>query len=178
MLESESQARESFNQAVVPHLDAAYNLARWLAKNEHDAEDIVQEACLRALKYIRSRGEGDSRAWLLRIVRNTFYDSRRHSSRESAEPFDTAVRNVASSAPGPETDLFREMDVELLRNAIQDLPDEYREVIVLREMEGLQYENIAEIANIPMGTVMSRLSRARTRLQEMLTQKGPKGAAK
>lgn len=166
---------ERFNAAVMPHLDAAYNLARWLAKNEHDADDVVQEACVRAFKFIRGFNGQHARAWLLRIVRNVFYDSHRKREHE-ATVSDEQLAGVCSSAPGPEAVLLRELDVEQLRAAIDELPDEFREALVLREMEGLQYEQIAEIADVPLGTVMSRLARARARLHERLAEKEKEGA--
>lgn len=171
MSSNEVEARERFNQTVMPHLDAAYNLARWLAKNDHDAEDIVQESCLRALKFIGGFDGFDARAWLLRIVRNTFYDGqRKRRNRESPEHFEATARDLQSIAPGPDEQLLCAIDIEALRGAIAELPEEFREVLVLREMEGLQYEQISEIAAVPIGTVMSRLSRARGVLRESLAK--------
>ncbi|HLX62679.1 MAG TPA: sigma-70 family RNA polymerase sigma factor [Planctomycetota bacterium] len=159
---------ERFNTAVLPHLDAAYNLARWLAKNEHDADDIVQEACVRALRFIGGFTGENTRAWFLCIVRNIFFDMRRRRGFESPADFDDITRSVPSDELGPEALLLRELDTRALREAIEELPDEFREAIVLREMEGLQYEQIAEVAGVPLGTVMSRLARARARLQQRL----------
>jgi RNA polymerase sigma-70 factor (ECF subfamily) len=172
MRSNEAEAHERFNQAVLPHLDAAYNLARWLAKNEDDADDIVQESCLRALKFLRGFTGVDARAWLLRIVRNTFYDAyRKRRNQETGDEFEAAARDLQSAAPGPDELLLQNIDIEALRGAIEELPDESREVLILREMEGLQYEQISEITGIPIGTVMSRLSRARASLRERLAKK-------
>lgn len=164
--------RERFEQAVVPHLDAAFNLARWLAGNEQDAQDIVQEAYLRAFRFFDSyRGE-NSHAWLLTIVRNTAYTwLRQNRMHETATLDDDEVEDA--DATSIEVSLVQAADVQLLRQAIAALPLEFREVIILHEMEGLAYKEIAAVVNIPVGTVMSRLSRARDRLQKtMLSQDG------
>ncbi len=168
---NEAEARERFNQSVMPHLDAAYNLARWLAKNEHDAEDIVQEACLRAMRFIRGFDGGDARSWLLRIVRNTFYDANsKRRKRESPEHFETAARDLQSAAPGPSEVLLQAIDVEALRAAIETLPDEFREVLILREMDGYGTNRFQKSRVFPIGTVMSRLSRARAFLRDRLAK--------
>ena len=172
MHSNEAEAHERFNQTILPHLDAAYNLARWLTKSDDDAEDIVQESCLRALKFMRGFNGADPRAWLLQIVRNAFYDShRRRRNQETGETFETAARDLKSAAPGPDEMLLQHIEIEALRGAIEELAEEFREVLILREMEGLQYEQISEIVGAPIGTVMSRLSRARARLRESLTGK-------
>lgn len=159
-----------FEQAVLPHLDAAYNLARWLTRNAQDAEDVVQEACLRAFKSFASFRGGDGRPWLIAIVRNTCYTwMQQHRSRELATPFDEEMHGVDSESWNPEAQLIRGADVKLLTKALEELPLEYREVLVLRELEGLSYKEIAEVADVPIGTVMSRLARARKRLQQSLT---------
>ena len=159
-----------FEQAVLPHLDAAYNLARWLTRNDQDAEDVVQEACLRAFKSFASFRGGDGRPWLIAIVRNTCYTwMRQHRSRELATPFDEEMHSVDSESCNPEALLIRGADVKLLTKALEELPLEYREVLVLRELEALSYKEIAEVADVPIGTVMSRLARARKRLQQSLT---------
>jgi RNA polymerase sigma-70 factor (ECF subfamily) len=169
-LESSELAR--FEAAVLPHLDAAYTLARYLTRNAHDAEDIVQDACLRALKYFDSfRGEGESsaRAWLLTIVRNTAYSRKGRRRVEAATTeFDEAQHSSAVAEEHPEGALLQEDAKETLGRALEQLAPEFREVIVLRELEGLSYKEISEVAGVPVGTVMSRLSRARTRLQEAL----------
>lgn len=163
---SDQDARERFNQVVLPHLDAMYNLARWSTKNEHDAEDVVQDACLRALRFIGSFRGDDSRAWVLSIVRNTcatWLGKNRHSA---APPLQEEIEDTGDS--NPEQIALRRVEIDLLRQALEDLPDEFREVIVLREIENLSYEEIAAVVGTPVGTVMSRLSRARKRLQERL----------
>ncbi len=169
-MESSELAR--FEAAVLPHLDAAYTLARYLTRNAHDAEDIVQDACLRALKYFDSfRGEGESsaRAWLLTIVRNTAYSRKGRRRVEAATTeFDEAQHSSAVAEEHPEGALLQEDAKETLGRALEQLAPEFREVIVLRELEGLSYKEISEVAGVPVGTVMSRLSRARTRLQEAL----------
>ena len=159
-----------FEQAALPHLDAAYNLARWLTRNDHDAQDVVQESYLRALKFFGGfRGE-DARAWLLTIVRHTCYDWLRQNRRyEPLTDFDEELRDVESDSPDPETLLLHAADNRLLRQALEELPVEFREVVILRELEGLSYKEIADIAGLPLGTVMSRLARARRRLQQSLT---------
>ena len=161
--------RERFEQTLLPHLDAAYNLARWLTRDDHDAEDLVQAAYLRALKFFGGFRGANSRAWLLTIVRNTCYtwiEQKRARGQETA--FDEEIHGVESSAMGPASRVLREEDVQSIRRAVEDLPAELREVVVLRELEGLSYKEIAAIAGIPMGTVMSRLARARDRLRERL----------
>ena len=161
--------RERFEQTLLPHLDAAYNLARWLTRDDHDAEDLVQAAYLRALKFFGGFRGANSRAWLLTIVRNTCYtwiEQKRARGQETA--FDEEIHGVESSAIGPASRVLREEDEQSVRRAVEDLPAELREVVVLRELEGLSYKEIAAIAGIPMGTVMSRLARARDRLRERL----------
>jgi RNA polymerase sigma factor (sigma-70 family) len=161
--------RERFEQAVLPHLDAAYNLARWLTRNDHDAEDLVQAACLRAVKFFGGFRGANSRAWLLTIVRNTCYtwiEEKRGRGPETA--FDEGIHGVETSTTGPEKAVLRQEDEQSVRRAVEELPVELREVVVLRELQGLSYKEIAAIAGIPMGTVMSRLARARERLRERL----------
>ena len=161
-----------FEQIVLPHLDAAYNLARWLTRNDQDAEDVVQEACLRAFKFFGGFYGGDSRAWLLTIVRNTCYTWLRHNrAHELTTPFDESVHDVECAGLNPEALLLHQADQQLLRRALEALPVESREVIVLRELEGLSYKEIGAIADIPLGTVMSRLARARKRLQHDLAKR-------
>ena len=154
---------------LLNHLDAAYNLARWLTQNEHDAEDIVQDAYLRAIRHFGSFHGGEGRAWLLMIVRNRCYDSARHKGvRERTTPFDEDLHNTRQITLDPETSLLHKERAGLLREALAELPLELREVLVLRELEELSYREIACIARIPMGTVMSRLSRGRQQLQQAL----------
>ena len=160
----------AFNQAVLPHLDAAYNLARWLTRNDQDAEDIAQEACLRAFKYWKSFSGRDCRSWLLKIVRNTFYSWLRQRSVQPVLTDDGETDDTAGNIPDPERALIQNADRDTLRAALEDLVVEFREAIVLRELEGLSYKEIADIAGVPIGTVMSRLARARKQLQTYLTK--------
>lgn len=158
-----------FEQSVLPHLGAAYNLARWLLRNPADAEDVVQEAYLRAFRFFGGYHGGDVRAWLLTIVRNTTYTwLQQNRSRELAEPINDEVEEIQDDALDPETLVIQSAGVEALRKALKELPIEFREVIVLREFEELSYKEISAIAEIPIGTVMSRLARARRRLHEQL----------
>jgi RNA polymerase sigma-70 factor (ECF subfamily) len=152
-----------FEDVVLPHLDAAYTLSRYLLRDEADAQDAVQDAFVRAMSYFASYRGGDARAWLLRIVRNVCHDAMR---RRRALAADELGDDVADE--GAEDDVVRGLDRSALHRAIDALPTEYREVIVLREIEGMSYAEIAQVADVPAGTVMSRLSRARRRLQEAL----------
>ena len=158
-----------YEQKVLPHLDAAYNLARWLAGNDHDAQDVAQEASLRSFKFFGSfRGE-DARAWLLTIVRNTFYTWLR-KNRPPANTIEISdetldVEDVSANADAVNP---RFADADAVRRAVAELPVEFREIVVLREMEGFSYKEIAELAEVPIGTVMSRLARARKLLQKRL----------
>src|SRR5256885_11475432 len=129
-----------FNEAVLPHLDAAYNLARWLTRNDQDAEDVVQEASLRALKYWKGFSGRDCRSWLLAIVRNTFYSWLRKQLVQPEITEDGEIDEVDDSVPNPEKMLLQNADREMLKSALEDLPLEFREIIVLREMEGLSYK--------------------------------------
>ena len=153
---------------LLDHFDASYNLARWLTQNEHDAEDIVQDAYLRAIRHFEGFKGGECKAWFLTIVRNLCYDSMRHKGRNRTMPFDEEIQNCYVANSSPEIPLLQKERSGLLRQALEELPLEYREVLVLRELEELSYREIALIAKIPVGTVMSRLSRARERLQKVL----------
>lgn len=169
--------RARFEQAVLPHLDAAYDLARWLTRNDQDAEDVVQTASLRALQFIDGFQGTNPRAWLLTIVRNSFYSwlQQRNRGHEIADPFDEEIHSdIESGVPAPEAELLRRADSRLLRQGFESLPLPFREVMVLRELEGLSYKEIAAIAGIPIGTVMSRLARARRHLQDFLIAQGVK----
>jgi RNA polymerase sigma-70 factor, ECF subfamily len=159
----------AFDQVVLPHIDAAYNLARWLTRNGHDAEDVVQEAFVRALRFFGGFHGGNARAWLLAIVRNTCYDwLRRHRPSEASDPFDEEIHSAVDQSPTAEDLLIEKADRLRLREALETLPLAWREVLILRELEGLSYKEIADVAGIKMGTVMSRLARARAGLQQRL----------
>ena len=161
---------ESFDEVVLPHLDAAYRLARWLMRNEHDAEDVVQEASLRALRYFHTFTGGNGRAWFLRIVRNTCGGWRGHGVHARTDLFDEAQHGGAHPAPDPETLLRRSEDARLITQAMSDLPDRHRELLVFRELEGLSYREMADVMGIPMGTVMSGLSRARQAFRDVIRE--------
>ena len=165
----EPDALAQFEEVVLPHLAAAYNVARWLTRNDHDAEDMVQEAYVRALKFFGGFHGGDSRAWLLAIVRNTCYTWLQHNRpQDGTTEFDEEIHTLDGEASNPETLLLQTANNQWLRQALEALPVEFREVIIWRELEGLSYKDIADIANVPIGTVMSRLARARKRLQQSL----------
>ena len=164
MIEPTAKAM-NFEEAVMPHMDAAYNLARWLTRNDADAQDMVQEAYLRALRFFSGFRGTDARAWLLTIVRNTCYTwLRRNRSPELSCDFDEVVLARESEEPDPETQQLMKAQAQLVNEAIEKLPIEFREVVVLRELEELSYKEIAVILEVPIGTVMSRLARARKRL--------------
>jgi RNA polymerase sigma-70 factor (ECF subfamily) len=169
VLDQHSRARR-FERIFTPHLDAAYDFARWLTRDERNAEDVVQEACLRAFKSLDGFQGETARAWLLAIVRNTYYTwFRRNKAADASVPFDDDTElaaSEASAALGSTIDsidrVLQQRDARRLVNAaLERLPEEFREVIVLRELEDLSYKEIAAIASIPIGTVMSRLARAR-----------------
>ena len=151
----------------MPHLNAAYNLARWLARDANDADDVVQDACVRALKYVGSLHGSDARAWFLTIVRHAFYDwLGRNRPSEIVQDDGTALdAAVDHAAVDPEQSASRNDQTQALVDAVAALPLQYREVLVLRELEDLSYKEIARVADIPIGTVMSRLARARAMLQ-------------
>lgn len=165
-----------FEQTLMPHLTPAYNLARWLTGDDHDAEDIVQEAYLRAHKSFASLRSQDARPWLLTIVRNVFFDLRQQKRRHVAVSFDETLHDTQGGGLGPSAALLAGSEVERIRIAMNALPPEFRETIVLRAMEGLSYKEIADISGVPLGTVMSRLARARERLGECLDEKCESGA--
>jgi len=161
-----------FEQSILPHMNAAYNLARWLAGNDPDAQDIVQEAYLRAFKFLSGFRGGDSRSWLLRIVRNAFYDFlKRNRREETGTEFDEELHSGPDETEGPGALLIEKADHELVREAIAELPVEFREILVLRELEGFSYKEIADVADVPLGTVMSRLARAREHLRRLVIQR-------
>ena len=161
--------RRRFEQATLPHLDAAYNLARWLTRDEHAAEDVVQEAYFRAAKFFPSFRGGDGRTWLLAVVGRAFYDwlSKRRAW-DAAAGFNEELHGPGDDTQNPAHLAVRKDDQQLLWLALEELPPEFREVVVLRELEGLSYQEIAAVAEVPIGTVMSRLSRARRQLQRRL----------
>jgi RNA polymerase sigma factor (sigma-70 family) len=158
-----------FEQLVLPHLDAAYNLARWLVRNPQDAQDIVQESYLRAFKFFSGFQGGDSRAWLLKIVRNTSYTFlERNKPASLAEEFDEKIHAADTAPPDVESEMVRNVESRMLREALDALPVNFREILILRELEGMSYKEIAELVEVPMGTVMSSLARGRERLREIL----------
>jgi RNA polymerase sigma-70 factor (ECF subfamily) len=170
---SEHTNTQRFGNLALPHLDSAYNLARWLTRNDHDAEDIVQEAYLRAFRSFGGFRGDDARPWLLAIVRNTCYTwLKEHRRAEVEVPYDDDVHGGGDSAldVNPEAILARLDDVRLVDEALAQLPVGYREVVVLRDIEDLSYKEIALIAGLPMGTVMSRLARGRKLLVTHLTR--------
>ncbi len=160
-----------FEQLVLPHWQAAYNLARWLTGQNQDAEDVVQEAYLRAFKLFDGFHGEDSRAWLLTIVRRTAYTwLRRNREHDLTISLDEELHSLDSELATSDTLLPQIADQQLLREALEALPVAFREVIILHELEELSYKEIAVVAEIPLGTVMSRLARARQRLQQYLTE--------
>jgi RNA polymerase sigma-70 factor (ECF subfamily) len=182
----DAEERARFEQIVLPHLDAAFNLARWILRSRPDAEDVAQEALLRSYRFFGGFHGGDARAWLLQIVRNTCYtwlgknrpvelmtefDETQHSM--DMRPMETRSRAGGS----PEAQAIASEDRERLSQALEQLPPRFREVLVLRELEGCSYKEIAAITSTPIGTVMSALSRARRQLQVTLTTSMGKEAA-
>src|SRR5213595_1443044 len=159
----------SFEEAMLPHLDAAHNLARWLLHNEQDAQDVVQEAYLRAFMSFGGFRGTNGRAWLLTIVRNTAYTLLKKSHAvDLTTTFDEEIHATGHESVSPATLLERIEETQLIKEAIEGLPAEFREILSLRHQEGLSYKEIADIARIPSGTVMSRLARARGKLKEYL----------
>src|ERR1700745_4241265 len=159
----------SFEAAMLPHLDAAHNLARWLLRNEQDAQDVVQEAYLRAFKSFGGFHGSNGKAWLLTIVRNTSYTLlKKKRAADLTTPFDEEIHAFDDESVRAATILERSEDAELIREAMDELPAEFGEILTLRHQEDLSYKEIADIAQIPPGTVMSRLARARGKLKERL----------
>lgn len=165
--------RRGFEETVLPHLDAAFNYARYLTRSHAEAEDVVQDACVRAMRYFSSLRDDDARPWLLAIVRNTWYSrvSRRANVIEVSAD-DSPTHDRPDQAVDPEERLLRQHTAALVRAALDELPEDFREVIVLREIEGLSYKEIAAVVSVPIGTVMSRLARARVRLATVLKLTG------
>ena len=157
-----------FEETVLPHLDAAFNYARWLTRNGADAEDVVQDACVRAVRFFPSLRDGDARAWLFAIVRNSWYSRVTRRAGMETRPLDSATDDPADGALNPEARLLQQRDVARVREALEQLPADFREVLVLREIEGMSYKEIATIVQVPIRTVMSRLARARDRLSAVL----------
>jgi RNA polymerase sigma-70 factor (ECF subfamily) len=168
----EEQAKEellSFEEAMLPHLDAAHNLAKWLLRNEQDAQDVVQEAYLRAFRSFGGFHGTNGRAWLLTIVRNTSYTLLKKSHAvDLTTTFDETIHATGHQSVSPATLLEHSEDAQLIKEAMDGLPAEFREILIFRHQEGLSYKEIADIAQIPSGTVMSRLARARAKLKERL----------
>src|SRR3984957_7504516 len=159
----------TFEQFMLPPLDAASTLARWVVRNTHDAEDVVQEAYLRAFKFFGGYQGGDARAWMLKIVRNTSYSFlEKNRPADLAEEFDEKIHTSTTGQTGAEAALLQSADSRMLHKALDELPVNFREVLVLRELEDMSYKEIAEVKGVPMGTVMSSLARARTQLREQL----------
>ena len=158
-----------FEAVVLPHLDAAYNYARWLTRNDADAEDVVQDACVRAMRFLPALRDDDARPWLFAIVRNAWYS---RAARRAGSPerllFDTARYDPPDSALNPEARLLHQHAVVQVREALEQMPPDFREVLVLREFEEMSYKEIASVVGLPIGTVMSRLARARDRLSLLL----------
>jgi RNA polymerase sigma-70 factor (ECF subfamily) len=169
-LRDESKAVD-FDRTFLPHMDAAYNLARWLVRDDHDAQDVVQEAYLRAFRFAAGFRGGDPRAWILAIVRNAAFTwLKRNRACDPTTEFDEQVHG-AIAENGLEADTVRKADGAMIRAALDELADEFREVIVMRDIEGLSYKEIADAADLPLGTVMSRLARARGKLARSLNER-------
>ena len=161
--------QESFDDVVLPHLGAGYRLARALMRNEHDAEDVVQESSLRAFRYFRTFTGGNGRAWFLRIVRNTCSSWHRPRLQARTDPFDEQQHGSIRSVPDPEALLLQSDDVTTVQRALSGLSDRFRDLLVLRELRGLSYREVADARGVPVGTVMSGLSRARHALRGALS---------
>jgi len=170
-MSQEQNKLSSFEESLLPHLNAAYNLARWIMGNDQDAEDMVQEAYLRAYKYFTGYQGGNSRSWLLTIVRNTCYTwLRQNQPQVLSVDLNDEMYTSESDMLNPETLFQHSLNHQLVRSALAKLTVEFRELIILRELEGMSYKEIALITDIPIGTVMSRLARGRQRLKECLAQ--------
>ena len=165
---------QRFDETILPHLNAAYNYARWLTRNDAEAEDVVQDACVRAMRFFDSFRGGDARSWLMAIVRNTWYSrAGRRAPVTELNPMAEPAHEPVDEALNPEALLLQQHAVARVREGLEQLPLDFREVIVLREIEGLSYKEIAAVINAPIGTVMSRLARARERLLAALQPGSP-----
>jgi RNA polymerase sigma factor (sigma-70 family) len=171
---NEQSRRIHFENQMLPLMPEAYNLARWIMKNEPDARDVVQDAYVKAFRYFESFHGDSGRAWLLRIVRNVCYDALRvrDSQRNIVSLDEETVAEVPDSKPGPNVLAIQNSTKLRIREALEALPLEFKTVIILREFDGLSYKEISDIAGVPVGTVMSRLSRARRQLAALLQEGG------
>jgi len=170
------EAADRFEETFLPHFDAAYNLARWLTRDPTDAEDVVQEAYMRAFKFFSGFHGGDSRSWVLRIVRNTCYSwLQKNRPREIVYELEEDVGETENH--NPETAMIENVERQTLKRLLEELPASFREIIVLRDIEGLSYKEIAAVTELPLGTVMSRIARARKKLEEGATALSKGGAA-
>ena len=165
----------SFEASVLPHLDAAFNYARWLTRNDADAEDLVQDASIRAWRFVAALRNETARAWFLTLVRNTWYDRYGRTPAAATIAFDERRDDRSDGTLDPEARVMQREASDRVQEAIASLPVDFREVIVLREIEDLSYTEIAAVVGIPIGTVMSRLARARDRLQALLAPGGAAG---
>ena len=170
----EEQGR--LERATLPHLDAAYNLARWLIKDQHAAEDVVQEAFLRAARYFESFRGGDGRAWFLSVIRRASFDWLKKQRAHDFVELSEELHAPSDLSANPEILAIRKCDREIMTQALEELPPQLREVIVLRELEGMSYQEIAAVTDVPVGTVMSRLSRVRHQLQVRLASQPAGGS--
>jgi RNA polymerase sigma factor (sigma-70 family) len=171
MFMSDLKSSWDFEQEVLPHLDAAYNLARWLTHNTQDAQDVVQEAFVRAFRFFGTFRGGNARAWALRIVRNTCHNwLQQNKPLQYATEFDENLFGPDPRFPNPEEILLQTATNKMLRQALEALPLKFREILILRELEGMSYNEIAEVTGMPLGTVMSRLARAREGLRQSLSR--------
>lgn len=169
---SHAQVGTTFEEVIVPHLDAAYRLARWLLRHEEDAEDAVQEACMKAVRHFQTFAGINGRAWFLRIVRNVCF-TRRPSRSQLPDLFDEERHSTEQPGLDPETLLIYTTNSALVERALNSMPDHFRAVLVLRELEGLSYRELSDVLEVPLGTVMSRLSRARRALLGALQKELP-----
>lgn len=160
---------KKLEESLLTHVDAAYNLARWLTRNDQDAADVVQESYLRAFRFIEDLKGADTKPWLLQIVRNTAYSwLRKHRVQQAQVPIEEEDLASSDPSPSPKDRVLQQGEQELVRSTLEALAPEYREVLILRELEELSYQEIADISGVPVGTVMSRLSRGRAKLLERL----------